>query len=302
MQQAPIPAVLQHPSGAPPDGAGLPLIWVDYIPRVANFADPRESERIQIILPGEHSALCVGCRSADGHDRTASLRAHQVAVIPARRAYSLYSARPGDEHTACDALVIGLDDAFFLQTARPAAGSGEPQIVERLGVADPFLREVGNGLRAGTQKPGGPYLDSLATVVAMHLARNYCEDRAKTEQGGGLPPAKLQRVQSFIDDHIGDSLHVDQIAASVHMSPFHFARLFKKATGHSPHVYLTLQRIEHAKRLLRTSDLPLIEVGTRSGFHTQGHFTGVFHRYAGVTPRVYRVQSQQDGSGAGPKL
>jgi AraC-like DNA-binding protein len=73
------------------------------------------------------------------------------------------------------------------------------------------------------------------------------------------------------------------------MSLYHFARMFKLATGQPPHLYITIQRIEHAKALLRDSSLPLVVVAARVGFQTQEHFTNVFHRYAGVTPRVYRL-------------
>jgi AraC family transcriptional regulator len=76
------------------------------------------------------------------------------------------------------------------------------------------------------------------------------------------------------------------------MSTFHFARMFKQATGQPPHVYITLQRMEYAKELLRNSSLPLVDIAASVGFQTQGHFTGVFHRYAGVTPRIFRLNSR----------
>jgi AraC-like DNA-binding protein len=76
------------------------------------------------------------------------------------------------------------------------------------------------------------------------------------------------------------------------MSPFHFARMFKKATGKPPHVYITAHRMEHAKHLLSDSELPLVDVAASVGFQTQGHFTGVFRKYCGVTPRVFRLHCQ----------
>jgi AraC family transcriptional regulator len=85
-----------------------------------------------------------------------------------------------------------------------------------------------------------------------------------------------------------------ELASQVHMSPFHFARRFKQAVGTPPHAYITHVRIERAKRLLATTNLPLIEVATRVGYRTQAHFTGVFHRYVGTTPRAYRVGSRKE--------
>jgi AraC family transcriptional regulator len=73
------------------------------------------------------------------------------------------------------------------------------------------------------------------------------------------------------------------------MSPYHFARMFKQATGQPPHLYVVMQRVSHAKGLLQDTELPLLEVAELAGFRTQGHFTGVFRRYTGQTPRAFRL-------------
>jgi AraC family transcriptional regulator len=293
-----IPGADARLPGAPDGANGSGVMNVTYHPRVSDFGEERVLDRIQIIVPGERAALCASCRTADGHERTAPLRGHQVAVIPARRPHAIFSGRPGDGHIASDALVIGLDEEFFLATARAATGARAPRLMERHAAVDPFLREVGNGLRNALAGQGGLYLESLSTVVAVHLARNYCEPPTRRTPGAGLAPAKVARVHAFIAERIRESLRVEQLAATVHISPFHFARLFKQATGHSPHVYLTVQRVEHAKHLLKTTDLPLVEVGARAGFQTQGHFTGVFHRYAGLTPRVFRLNARRQAAEA----
>jgi transcriptional regulator GlxA family with amidase domain len=82
---------------------------------------------------------------------------------------------------------------------------------------------------------------------------------------------------------------VDRLAAEVRLSPFHFARMFKLATGRAPHLYVLMQRVDRARTLLRDSESPLIEIAARTGFCTQGHFTGVFRRYTGTTPRACRL-------------
>ena len=111
---------------------------------------------------------------------------------------------------------------------------------------------------------------------------------------GGLAPHKLQKVLSYIDERLAEPVGVRDLASQVHMSPFHFARRFKQAVGTPPHAYITHVRIERAKRLLAGTNLPLIEVATRVGYRTQAHFTGVFHRYVGTTPRAYRVSSRKE--------
>ena len=78
------------------------------------------------------------------------------------------------------------------------------------------------------------------------------------------------------------------MAAVVHLSPYHFARQFKTATGLGPHQYVIARRIERAQQLLRTDGrLSLAEVAFRSGFAHQSHFCFHFKRIVGITPRRF---------------
>lgn len=112
------------------------------------------------------------------------------------------------------------------------------------------------------------------------------------DRAPGLQQHKLERVLALIEERLCENIQVKELADAVHMSPFHFARMFKASMGRPPHEYITEQRMERAKRLLGTSDLPLVKVATEVGYQTQAHFTGVFHRRVGVTPRTYRVSAR----------
>jgi AraC family transcriptional regulator len=142
--------------------------------------------------------------------------------------------------------------------------------------------------------PSPAFLESLAALISAQLAQQPRIGRPESASRAGLAPAKLARVLAFIEQNLGEPLRIDRLAASVHMSPFHFARLFKLATGHAPHGYLTLRRVERAKELLSKESLPLVHVASSVGFQTQGHFTEVFRRYAGLTPRHFRLKSRQE--------
>ena len=109
--------------------------------------------------------------------------------------------------------------------------------------------------------------------------------------GSGLPQEKLRNVLVYIDESLGESLKVRQLAQRVGLSQFHFARMFRRSVGRPPHGYLTDLRMERARRLLRETDLPLAQVAARVGYQTQAHFTGVFHREVGVTPKSYRLEA-----------
>jgi AraC family transcriptional regulator len=93
-------------------------------------------------------------------------------------------------------------------------------------------------------------------------------------------------------ENLGDSPTLEQMAAVVHLSPYHFARQFKAATGLPPHQYVIARRVERAQRLLRADgELGLAEVALHAGFPDQSHFSFDFKRIVGVTPRQFRVSA-----------
>ena len=83
------------------------------------------------------------------------------------------------------------------------------------------------------------------------------------------------------------------MAAVARLSPYHFARQFKRATGLPPHQYVILRRVEWAKRLLETgTDFSLAEVAAQAGFSDQSQFTHHFKRLVGVTPGQFRTPAR----------
>ena len=152
----------------------------------------------------------------------------------------------------------------------PAPAANEIQIVLGAGVSDAVEHRVRR----------------LAGRIASWLGLQVCPPGLA---GRGLRSQKVDRVRAFIEAHLAEPVRVAQIADAVHMSPFHFTRVFKQATGESPHAYLTSRRMDRAKFLLSESDMPLVDVAATVGFQTQGHFTEVFRRRVGITPRRYRV-------------
>jgi AraC family transcriptional regulator len=106
---------------------------------------------------------------------------------------------------------------------------------------------------------------------------------------GGLPGQTLRAVLEYIHEHLVADLTLRDLAAVTHLSPYHFARLFKVSTGLPPRQYVIARRVERAKQLLRgEDDLTLAQVAARAGFCDQSHFTRQFKRLVGVTPKRFR--------------
>jgi AraC family transcriptional regulator len=103
-----------------------------------------------------------------------------------------------------------------------------------------------------------------------------------------LPAYRLRRVTQYIQENLPHQLRLAELSALVNMSPYHFARLFKRSTGVPPHRFLVRCRIDQARVLLGARTTPIAEVSRLVGFRTPSHFTTTFRRITGTTPSAYR--------------
>ena len=249
---------------------------------------PPDGDRIEVLLPSKDAIVETEYRIPGTSNKTTLIRGPRIAITPAGGPHPTYRARRSE------VLVIALDPDFYRDSVRSALGCEAPQIVEQYIGVDPVLRQIGDTLRVEFRfgrVPGAVYLECWARVVALHLANTYGQLRRQTRRLPGLPHHKLKEILSFIEGNLADSIQVEDLAKTACLSPFHLARLFKRAVGQSPHLYITAQRVQRAKKVLSDSDLPLVDVAASVGFQTQAHFTGVFRRYTGVTPRAYRLSN-----------
>jgi AraC family transcriptional regulator len=142
---------------------------------------------------------------------------------------------------------------------------------------------------------GGPLAaESLANVLAVHLIRHLVAPRRLARgRDGTLPRGRFRAVVEYIEEHLDASPTLEQLAAVARVSPYHFARQFKAATGLPPHQYVILRRVERAKQLLQAGTyLSLAEVALHAGFSDQSQFSHHFKRLVGVTPGQFRTPAR----------
>jgi AraC family transcriptional regulator len=180
-------------------------------------------------------------------------------------------------------------EAFDLDPARltmpPLDGLDLPQLRATMAAVEAELTSGGAG--------GALAAESLANVLAVQLIRHVLAPRQQTRaRDGTLPRARLRAVVEYVEEHLDAGLTLGQIAAVSHLSPYHFARQFKAATGLPPHQYVIARRVERAKQLLREDDLSLAEVAADAGFSDQSQFSHHFKRLVGVTPGQFRKSAR----------
>ncbi len=133
------------------------------------------------------------------------------------------------------------------------------------------------------------FADGLRTALAAHLIGNYTVERWQPPARQPLlEPRRLQRVLSYIETRLGETISLEDLAGEACLSPYHFARLFHQAMGQPPHRYVVGRRIAAAQEKLRCGRPSMAELALDTGFGTQANFSRVFRKLTGLTPRQYR--------------
>lgn len=218
-------------------------------------------------------------------DELQVIRAPEICVVPpGHRVY--LRVDPGSE-----AILAALDTLACEERAIRVHGRPARVAAPRTG-ADGKLRETLDGiaadLRHGRARDGDDS-DPRASELALHVSSAYGTSEP-VSSCAGLTRPRLERVLALIDERLTDSLPVSDLAETVHLSPFHFSRMFRVSTGRSPHEWIMLKRMARAKALLAGSRMPLPEVAKASGYRTHSHFSGMFHAVVGMTPGQYRAR------------
>lgn len=165
---------------------------------------------------------------------------------------------------------------------------------EMLLAIDPLTVHIALALAELTRQPAADPLlaEQLGLTFAACTLRLLSHRPApRPERPDALSPERLRRVLEHIEDALEDGdLSLAELAAVASLSPFHFSRAFKAATGRAPHQFVLARRVERAKALLARRDLALAEIAYRAGFASQAHFSTAFRRATGTTPARYRAE------------
>jgi AraC-like DNA-binding protein len=109
-------------------------------------------------------------------------------------------------------------------------------------------------------------------------------------------PEAVRNAKTFIHQHLAEQMSLESVAAAVNVSPFHFCKLFKKATGLTFTDFVNRARVEKAKRMLMRPRARITEIAYDVGFQSLSHFNRSFRRIADESPSEFRCR-MKSGSG-----
>ena len=224
----------------------------------------------------------------NGVFRTYRMTPGNVSLFPAGAVFACRTRGSGRLYS------VSITSQFLIHNGMPPGQEGLPELTPLRGVTDGVMKALCDRIRdeVMARHPNGRfYVETLGAALAAHLTRHYLKPRgdgATAGNGRGLTPNQLRKSLEFMRERLGQDLPLSMIARAAGLSPFHFARRFKQATGSAPHQYLIRLRIERARHLLAQTKVSLVEVAHQCGFCDQSHLTNHFRRISGMTPRRYR--------------
>lgn len=190
-------------------------------------------------------------------------------------------------HVAPDMLDRAASSLFQMKT-------GQAVLRHRMNISDAMLTHLAFELKQELARlvrngRSDRYCRSLIDTFLFRVASTYCEpgmDAADCTTV--LSQRRRNRIQTYIEGHIGSPISLDDMADAVWMSKYHFARVFKRSFGEPPQAYVRRIRLERAMTLLRETDERIAAVARTLGFPTDSGFSRAFKKHVGLAPKDFR--------------
>jgi AraC family transcriptional regulator len=227
-------------------------------------------------------------RIADRHVRCDGAQ-HSIGIVPAGADCRL------ELHASCVdvfALCVEPDrySAFALNAGLPTADLNEGHID-----ADATMHHLCRALISANDEPVSPgalLWEAVSQAILTRLVGRYARHRPPSP--GSLGSVALSRTLSYINDNLDGDVSIEAMAKIAGLSPFHFSRTFSRATGHPPHRYVMLARVERAVALLRGSSLSLAQIAFQTGFADQSHMARHIRQRHGISPKALRLPTESE--------
>ena len=247
-------------------------------------------------LPGLSTHLLVahyGSGSAEAVWRTegrrleSRMRAGTVTVIPVGQ------EGRWDTFGPIEVSQVYLPDDRLQSTAEALTAGNRVELLGRAAFADPVAARIMD-LLSREDPVSDPssrlFAEHAIDLLCLQLVRGHSTHAAiaAEQPRRGLAPWQVSKVTAYMRDHLDEEIGLDDLAAQLSLSRFHFGTAFRLATGRTPHDWLVSERIERARELLRDPRLAVTEIALSVGYQTPSSFAAAFRKVVGATPREFR--------------
>lgn len=201
-----------------------------------------------------------------------------ILVFGSEPVLALESGGPGE------AMALAIAD-----DVRQAVASdlGVPAVARLAGLApaapDPVVGAIAARLRSAVLRRSGLSAlegDRLLYRLYARLLETSFDGKPRGRGDGELDRRRLRRVVAFVEANLAAELSIADLAATAALSPFHFLRCFRRATGMTPHRFVLSRRLERARADLEAGD-PVAVVAGRYGFSETWYFRSVYRKHHG---------------------
>lgn len=187
-----------------------------------------------------------------------------------------------------------LDVATLWRRGAPADAEGSAPWPLSFGISDPLgvmlTRQI---LSEAYRQPKGVitgYMQALMNALDAHLDHLRTPARPMHVPTAAISARRIHAVIDHIEAAPERDHSLAQLAEIAGVSPPHFCRMFKRATGLAPRQYVNKARIARARLLLESTDTPIALIALRLGFTNQSHFNRLFRALNGITPGACRAK------------
>ena len=188
--------------------------------------------------------------------------------------------------------VVTLSVSSDLLKASPRAAQFERMqfaFADPLGVA--LTRQILAELYAPDPAEREAYVAAMVNALKAHILAGPAPQQHGAQDGIPVTEFSAYRLHTIMNAVLArpeDDHSLERMAATAGVTPSHFCRIFRKATGMSPHQYVLKARLDRAQSLLTQSGNSIASISESLGFTSQSHFSRAFRNYAGVAPSEYR--------------
>jgi len=225
--------------------------------------EPAVGKLIRYFLNEEQMPVQIVAEVSDGHAALEAIRTHRPDLVfmdiqmPGMTGLEVVE-RAKEEHSTAKFIIITAYSIFeYAQTAL------------RLGADDLLLKPIN----------GSQLIASVNRAVGMQFSSNR----------------QVNDILLYLNDHLSESLTLNDIAEKFYISSYHLSHLFKKYMGMTCIECVHWMRIEKAKELLKNTNLSIKEISERTGYSNLNNFYMHFKKLTGMTPKVYTTRGGSGG-------